>query len=919
MVLLLTSGSFAATSVALAADDVSVEQLKSELQKTQQENERLRLQLQNNNLSPDVTSDAAVPTPAPATGSVVAATTSEEALGKVVVRGRNNRLATLNDVPQSIAVVSGDELKRLGADSMRDVIKRVANIQRQDRSNARSSDLSIRGIGRKGNSEAQDPNVGVIVDGVSYGYSGLSAWDFADVDSVEVLRGPQGTLGAKNSSIGSVSINTKRPSFTNSTDVSLRFGERNTFIGNAATGGPVIDDLLAWRGTFYVDKMEGYWQNSYDNGDSTYTDRNKISGKVQLLLTPSETFSALLSVDLQPRTAENDNGLNFFHEPVPTYSDGVPVSTANFTSTRLARRWFGQQTSYSYNNNYLNYLTGTQNQNDQRALLTGIWGGSLNLEWTPGEYSVKSITGYRKLYFDARNDEGTPFDVSAQGGGGMRYTQFSQEVRLTSPLGRTVEYQAGLYFIRNRNEVDSKTGWGSDAGAWFIGGTNTSGAYKGLDADGNGRYLLENSLSGLRKIGTAITENSSPAVYANLNWHITEPLSLGTGARVTRETRNASNFAAIGDNGFGAELNDGLFNNRTDGTLTDGTGSDLTTNTPQQIAAANAVALKYFGTANYLALTIAQKQQLADAKALRKSQLGLLYPLVNATPIHKTQLTYNLTPSYEFNKNITGYVAYQHGEKAPVAQVINGASANALPEETNNVELGLKSNLLDKTLTINADVFFSKIKNYQQAVSVVDNYQLALNAQLADPTIPYVSLTGNVPRAQVKGLEIDGLYNGIKQLTIRFAGAYNDARYVEFKNSPLKAETDTKTPDPTNATGFLKYQDLSGSTLPGASKFSGSIGVDYRLPVTARTEINFDLNTSYLSRYNTDVSLSDYAWIGGFAVTDVGVGIGAADQSWNVTLLGKNIFNKIAISYGFTSGTLETTPRWLGVQFSAKL
>ena len=79
------------------------------------------------------------------------------------------------------------------------------------------------------------------------------------------------------------------------------------------------------------------------------------------------------------------------------------------------------------------------------------------------------------------------------------------------------------------------------------------------------------------------------------------------------------------------------------------------------------------------------------------------------------------------------------------------------------------------------------------------------------------------------------------------------------------------------------------------------------------------MNTAYLSRYNTDVSLSDYAWIGGFTITDVGIGIGAKDQSWNVSFLAKNVFNKIAISYGFTSGTLESTPRWYGVQVSAKL
>jgi outer membrane receptor protein involved in Fe transport len=291
-------------------------------------------------------------------------------------------------------------------------------------------DLSIRGIGRKGSSEAQDPNIGITVDGVSYGYTGLSAWEFVDVESVEVLRGPTGTTGGKNASVGGLNVTTKKPSFVPSTDVSLRLGQRDGLFGYAAVGGPVVENLLAWRGTFYVSNQQGDYANQYDAGDNTYTDRHKISGKVQALLTPTPGFTAHLSVNIQPETAQNDNGLNFFHAPIPTYANGQPTNLSTDASTRLARRWFGQLQNYSYNNNYLNYNSGLQNQDNARPLRTGTRGGFLNLTWDLPGHQLTSITSYNNLYFDARNDEGTPFDISTQGGGGVRYVQFTQELRL---------------------------------------------------------------------------------------------------------------------------------------------------------------------------------------------------------------------------------------------------------------------------------------------------------------------------------------------------------------------------------------------------------------------------------------------------------------------------------------------------------
>ena len=122
----------------------------------------------------------------------------------------------------------------LGAVGIDDITKRAANVS-WNLGNQRTSSISIRGIGKIGQTEAQDPSVGIIVDGVSYAYNALtSSFDFVDIDTVEVTRGPQGTLLGKNASVGNIIFTTKRPSFTPTADFTLGFRQRDGLFATAA-------------------------------------------------------------------------------------------------------------------------------------------------------------------------------------------------------------------------------------------------------------------------------------------------------------------------------------------------------------------------------------------------------------------------------------------------------------------------------------------------------------------------------------------------------------------------------------------------------------------------------------------------------------------------------------------------------------
>ncbi|MDR2213421.1 MAG: TonB-dependent receptor plug domain-containing protein, partial [Pseudomonadales bacterium] len=462
-------------------------------------------------------------------------------IDEILVVHSRNRLESQQEVPISVSVVQGAEIDRLLANDINSLVLRTANIT-WNQGNQRTSSLSIRGIGKQGQTEAQDPSVGIIVDGVSYAYNALiSSFDFYDVETVEVARGPQGTLLGKNASVGVVNVTTRRPSFDPSADLQLSIGERDTVIARAALGGAVIDDLLAWRGSFTAQKGEGSLVNRF-NPDVTYQNKDRLSGRLQLLFTPTEDLSVRAQISKTPRAGETTNGRTINLPTPATYANGDPNNSLD-DAGRLRRPYFTQRESYTLGGNFFYGSSGDANDHGDwveneaaRGLVTGSNGGILEVNWdNVGPFSLTSISAYQDYHFNAMNDEGTPWTIQLNSGGYWNdYRQASQEFRLSSDTGGFVDYQAGLYFLRVHNVAEYQQFYGPDAGAWFASNAQYGRLDVPVNADGSvsgGPSLLRNSASGL-KVYTASNAgyqdilNQSGAVFAQANWHFNDRFTL---------------------------------------------------------------------------------------------------------------------------------------------------------------------------------------------------------------------------------------------------------------------------------------------------------------------------------------------------------------------------------------------------------
>ena len=895
------------------------------------------LQAQIEQLKSQLAASQRLANPAAPQASVAASSTAaapaedkpelKESLEDVVVTAKRKRkqqlaLEKLKDTPRSVSVVSGEDLDQQQTTNMTDILRRVGNVN-FNYGNPRTGSLTLRGI-TSGSNDTIDPSIGVVLDGVPIAYTPLAnTAHFVDIDTIAVARGPQGTAGGKNSNIGQITVKSKAPSFNNEASVSLTSGAWNTLNATAIAGGTVIDDLLAWRGTFLREQSNGYVKNSYPDlqGRTSYGNTDVTYGRLQFLLTPTENLSAKLILENQPIGGQFLNGLTIKKQQPLTYSDGVAIGATTINAApfnRLSRSWFTQSPqTFSPDQYFQNPVTLDNNG----SIITSNKAITGEVDYKLGNLNLASITSYRSNWFSASNDEGTPFDITKDGGYITDYKQISQELRLQTSIDKLVDLTTGLYFVKTDNDSLSRTRYGSDAGAWFATGNGkvdnaqygslANNSDKTLNAPGNN--LLRDSLNGLYKGTDTLANNKSSAWYGTADWHIAEPTTLTTGLRFGTEDRQTKVSNLVLDNGFGAGLNPVSVNNvQLGGFASDKvTGALSPTNSAAQLALANSVAKRYYGAASYAALSDAQKLQVANAKGLRSAQITGLFTQAVAEPFNDNIKSWNVSLKQKINDQLTVYGAVQYGEKAGISQ-INGSSINGgtsllvKPERTTNYELGLRTDLLANTLTINADIFQSDIKNFQQTVSYLDQVLTDINK-----TPTYGSGPGNVGGVRIRGLEVDASYTGIQNLSLRFSGAYNDAIYTKFQYSGLASELDPAL----YPSGFY---DVSGKTLANAPKLTGTIGADYTLPLVNSNKVfHAAANWRYTSKYNVDANSSQYGWVGGYGLLDLNIGIGRADGKYSTSLIIKNATDKNYHNAGWV--TYNTNPpRWFGINVTGK-
>ncbi len=919
-----------ATSVAIPASAQTLDELKAANERLQAENSRLRAILGDAGERATTPATAGGNAPRQTAGSATAhASTVQRERGvgdEELIEAITVTAERIKELPKSVSAVTGEELEKFQVNNFRDIANRIGNV-RTSWNNPNTASIFVRGVGWAAGAGVLDPSVGVAVDDVSHGISSISALsNYLDVETVEVERGPVGADGLKAANLGRISIQTKRPSFTPSASAALTYGELNTVIATAALTGPIIDDVLAVRVSINRETGDGPFANK---NDTHYTWRNtdRTNVRAQLLFKPTSRFEALVSFDYTPTGREICENCFAFPTKTPANYDwinpatGLPgaVDYTNDAFGRIQRRWFTQKGDYTVNDYYAHEVNTAGEYPNTYATK----GATANLRFDLGKGLIlRSITGWRDYSFSQGAGSHTPFEwLRAPRGTQTSFEQWSQELRLDAAIDPTLRFRGGLYYFRGKFPNYSQTErYGADGGAWYA----TAAQYALLDpvnpslpdaSDPAGRGLLLNSVDGLITQRKERFDNESLAAYSSLIWDPTDRLTLSAGARLTRENRQSWSQAGILSNGFGAELNPASVNNVSLNGFSSNTAGVLTgTNSAAQLALADFVAQKYFNVATYAGLTAAQRAQVGAAKAIRAARIGTLYQETAAEKYKATLLTAEFGVTYRLTDANTLHATFKHGEKPGISQIVGatilgGKSVPADTEKTNAYELGFRSLLFDRALSISATAFLQDINNYIQPTFVYDEVQTQLNNN-GQPA--YLSALGNVPKVRTKGVELDVAYFGIPYTTLRFAGAYTDARYRSFPRAANPGELGGSNP-------AGPYYDASGKTLAGAPKWSGNLFGDFSYPFSDGFIAHANLNYNFQSGYYADTSLSRYTKTGFWGVTDVSVGLTLPKSRFDVSLVAKNLFN---VDTGLNPAWNQYkpgVPRWFGVIVRAQI
>lgn len=428
----------------------------------------------------------------------------------IVITSRRRR-ELLQDVPIPISVVSGAQIDNVGAFNVNRVKELIPSVQFYS-SNPRNTGLNIRGLGSSFGltNDGIDPGVGLYIDGVYFARPAAATLDFIDIEQVEVLRGPQGTLFGKNTTSGAFNITTRKPSFKPGGAFELSYGNYGYIQAKTSITGP-ISKRLAARVSFSGTQRDGVVYNTRTL--KWINDINNLGLKAQFLYKISDNTSLTFAGDY---SRQRPNGY-------------AQVVAGVVPTKRAAYRQFDAIIAD------LNYALPSLNAFDRLVDHDTPWnsgndlgGGSVNFDTKIGPGTLTSTTAWRFWKWDPSNDRDfTGLQSLAKSNNYSKHSNWSQEIRYAGEFSSRLSGVVGLFFIDQNVQTDPVGIEESGSATWRFSQSTTSELWKtpGLFEG----YGIRNKFS---------IKSVSAAAFANLDWEFVEGFHILPGLRYNYDKKD---------------------------------------------------------------------------------------------------------------------------------------------------------------------------------------------------------------------------------------------------------------------------------------------------------------------------------------------------------------------------------------------
>ncbi|MBX3705828.1 MAG: TonB-dependent receptor [Pseudomonadales bacterium] len=823
-------------------------------------------------------------------------TQSPRMIEEIVVTA-TRREESMQDVPIAVTAISGAQLERAGIADLRDLKTISASFNMSaSQTESQGSNLRLRGVGTTGNNIGLESAVGVFLDGVYLSRPGVALGDLFDVEQIEVLRGPQGTLFGRNTSAGALNILTRKPDFEQA-ELWANATAGNFSAYNLQLGGnlPVIDDELAFRFAGAARKQDGFL-SSATGAESMNRDRYTLRG--QMLWAFSETADLRVIADYADADENCCDAAVIYESPI--------VGAGAYAAAGLpANGGVPNGGETAFDNRKSN---GAQFENPFEQ-----WGVSAELNWEMGEISGTYIGAYRDFTADSVQDDFVGIDVysvrpqEAQGWKTFDDIQtWTHELRFTGQWGN-LDWLVGAYYSDEKIVEQQGLGLGEDysrnisASAWYGGILPLFGAGLGALSDltlatgGTFGDVLAaadpaRAFAGGVSSATAFAQNKyeqdsrSWSIFTHNRLALTDRFDLVLGLRYSDEKKDGS-FRQ-----FAAE-NNACLNTLANGASLVAQAPGVATGTIQQLTAA------------FMCFPFATPADTGIA----------ILPATFDDTFEDDELIYTASGVYALTDSATGYVTFTHGFKSGGFNLDSTAAAGGADPRFNSEivdawEVGIKSELLDRRLRANLALFSMEMEDFQV---------------LEFTGVQFV--TFNVPKAESVGAELELAAAVSNNLDVNFGLTYADAEY------PNNCAPDTAP---------AQVRALCGGQLTNAPEWVSTIGFNYDgligsnlsyfVSGNARWEDDRRTSTQWRASPAPDAARLLYDIQEDHWKVNLRMGIGDVAERWTIEVWGNNIFdeqtrnvtaNTPLRSFGVNASRIAfiEAPRTYGVTFRTRM
>ncbi|NUS99586.1 MAG: TonB-dependent receptor, partial [Sphingomonas sp.] len=520
---------------------------------------------QDNQTTPQPTE----PSPTEAAGVTPAAQAASEADSDEIIITAQGRRQVLQDVPIAVTAVGADEMQNSGATDIRQLNQLAPSLLVSSTGTEANGSARIRGIGTVGDNPGLESSVAVFIDGVYRSRSGIGLNELGELDRIEVLRGPQGTLFGRNASAGLINIISKKPSYNFEGYGEATIGNYDLRrIAGGVTGG--FSDTLAGRLDVVYVKRDGYYDDAAN--DTTINNRNRLFTRGQLLFEPTDAISLRLIGDYTWRK-ERCCAAVYVNNDMNSQIDGL-IDPAQNNIIRVLRD-LGQDLS-AFSDGFDRNVSVTPGRSFSGKTRDG--GISLEGKFDFGAAELTSITGWRHY----KADQGGDFDYGtvdilyrpADGSSSRKFETLSQELRLNGrAFSDKLDWLVGGYYADEDLTLKDTLRFGNQYGRFatcrLVSGSGLAALYNpaaagclaarpaAFGAASPLIYAAIDRLDGIRDRGsTGDTYNQNSrnwALFTHNIFHVTSKFDVTVGLRYTHESKKLS--AEFGNDNTACTLN----------------------------------------------------------------------------------------------------------------------------------------------------------------------------------------------------------------------------------------------------------------------------------------------------------------------------------------------------------------------------